>query len=247
MYSTNVNGQVLEFGTSGLLFRSNKLMYDRATLSLWHQFLGEPVVGPLANSGIKLEILPVLLTTWDEWLEAHPDTTVLDVDTGLYPPEVYFPEFDRRSIYYRHREFPGTAFPVWQRSSLLEEKAQVLGLTADGSAKAYPLELLKQQAVVNDSLGDLALVVVTGGEAGGARAYQRGPHRFTLRLEDSGERVDDALASLADERGGLWRVEEEALVNIVDPSQRLSRLGSHTAYWFGWYAFYPETRVYSSD
>ena len=65
MYSTEVNGQVLEFGTSGLLFRSNKLMYDRATLSLWHQFLGEPVVGSLANSGIKLEVLPVLLTTWE--------------------------------------------------------------------------------------------------------------------------------------------------------------------------------------
>ena len=237
----------MEFGTSGLLFRSNKLMYDRDTFSLWHQFLGEPVVGTLANSGIKLEVLPVLLTTWDEWLEAHSDTTVLDADTGLYPPEVYFPEFDQRSIYYRVREYPGTAFPVWRRSNLLDEKAQVLGLTDEGSAKAYPLELLKQQPVVNDSLGDLALVVVTGGDAGGARAYQRGPHRFNLRSEDSGGRVDDGLGILTDEGGGLWRVEEEALVNIADPPQRLLRLGSHTAYWFGWYAFYPETEVYGLD
>ena len=247
MYSTEVIGQVLEFGTSDLLFRSNKFMYDRATLSLWHQFLGEPVVGSLANSGIKLEVLPVLLTTWEEWLEDHPDTTVLDVDTGLYPPEVYFPEYDQRSSYYRYREFPGTAFPVWRRSSLLGEKAQVLGLIAEGNAKAYPLELLKQQPVVNDSVGDLALVVVTGGDAGGARAYQRGPHLFTLGSEKSGGRVGNGQGMLTDEGGGLWRVEEEALVNIADPSQRLPRLGSHTAYWFGWYSFYPDTGVYGSD
>ena len=47
MYSTEVNGETTEFGTSGMLYRSNKLMYDRATETLWHQFRGEPVVGPL--------------------------------------------------------------------------------------------------------------------------------------------------------------------------------------------------------
>ena len=77
MYSTEIEGQVWEFGTSGLLFRSNKLMYDRGTKSLWHQFTGEPVVGALVGSGIELELLPIVLTTWGDWLAAHPDTTVL--------------------------------------------------------------------------------------------------------------------------------------------------------------------------
>ncbi len=35
------------FGSSGLLYRSNKLMYDRQTDSLWNQFTGRPVMGPL--------------------------------------------------------------------------------------------------------------------------------------------------------------------------------------------------------
>ena len=51
MYSARVNGQPTTFGTSGLLFRSNKLMYDRATNTLWHQFTGEPVIGELAGMG----------------------------------------------------------------------------------------------------------------------------------------------------------------------------------------------------
>ena len=41
------DGTVHTFGTSGLLFQSNKLMYDHQTGSLWNQFTGRPVVGPL--------------------------------------------------------------------------------------------------------------------------------------------------------------------------------------------------------
>lgn len=92
MYSTKIDGQVLEFGTSGLLYRSNNLMYDRSTETLWRQFTGEPVVGSLVDSGIKLEVLPVLLTTWGDWLATHPDTTVLDPETGYYPGDLYSPE-----------------------------------------------------------------------------------------------------------------------------------------------------------
>ena len=91
MYSTEVNGETTEFGTSGMLYRSNKLMYDRATETLWHQFRGEPVVGPLAGSGIRLRVLPSVLTTWVEWLAEHPDTTVISNDTGVYPAGFYRP------------------------------------------------------------------------------------------------------------------------------------------------------------
>ena len=77
MYSTTVDGEVISFGTSGFLYQSNKLMYDRKTNSLWHQFRGEPVTGELADSGIVLHVIPVSLTTWGEWLASHPDTTVL--------------------------------------------------------------------------------------------------------------------------------------------------------------------------
>ena len=67
MYSGIVNGEATTFGTSGLLYRSNKVMYDRATNSLWNQFIGEPVIGPLADSGIRQPFFPSVVTTWDEW------------------------------------------------------------------------------------------------------------------------------------------------------------------------------------
>ena len=172
MYSTKIDGQVFEFGTSGLLYRSNKLMYDRATETLWRQFTGEPVVGSLVDSGIKLEVLPVLLTTWGDWLATHPDTAVLDPDTGYYPADIYSPEWDSRSIYYSLRQQPETSFPVWNKSGRLPEKSEVLGLIVGGEARAYPAEVLQQQPVLNATLGGSGLVVITPGESAGSRSFQ---------------------------------------------------------------------------
>ena len=87
-------------------------MYDRKTETLWHQFRGEPVVGPLAGSGIQLEVLPNALTTWGAWLAYHPDTTVLSNDTGVYPAETYRPEADSKSFYFSYRNRTDTMFPV---------------------------------------------------------------------------------------------------------------------------------------
>lgn len=68
MYSgSTARGGRRTFGTSGLLYRSNKLMYDRQTYTLWSNLTGEPVVGRLAPSPVRLEILPATVTTWEEW------------------------------------------------------------------------------------------------------------------------------------------------------------------------------------
>ncbi len=242
MYSTEVNGEVLRFGTSGLLYRSNKLMYDRNTNTLWTQFLGEPVVGPLADSGIVLERLPVVLTTWGEWRTAHPDTTVPIVDPGFYCLESYLREEDPCSAYADYRASPNTMFAVWKRSDLLGTKAEVLGLTVDDEHRAYPLELLRGQPVVNDSLGGQDFVVVTDSEAGASRVYERGANRFSMAEPVEGEAV-----ILVDGEGRRWRMEEEALVLVDDPTQRLPRVPTHVAYWFGWYAFHPDTDVWGAS
>ncbi len=240
MYSRQVEETVFTFGTSGFLYQSNKLMYDRETGSLWSQFLGKPVVGPLADSGLQLQVLPVVLTTWAEWVRAHPDTTVLSIKTGIYPQTVYRPEEDPFSAYFGYRNSPDALFPVWRRSALLPTKALVLGLSIEGHPKAYPLEALEREPVVNDTLGGRSVVIVTAPDAGAARAYERGTHTF------SPGRPGDGAGSvvLVDEAGRLWRAEEDGLVQEANPLDRLLRLPSHMAYWFGWYAFHPTTEVY---
>ena len=84
LYDRRVPGrdEPFEFGSSGFLYRSNKLMYDQQTHSLWNQFTGRPVVGPLTGSGIELDVLPVTIASWRDWRAGHPDTKVLSLDTG---------------------------------------------------------------------------------------------------------------------------------------------------------------------
>ncbi|RNJ80627.1 MAG: DUF3179 domain-containing protein, partial [Nitrosopumilus sp. B06] len=75
-----IDGQTVEFGTSGKLYNSNLLMYDRLTESYWSQALGEAVKGELTGS--VLELVPFDVITWGDWKKLHPDTLVLSTETG---------------------------------------------------------------------------------------------------------------------------------------------------------------------
>jgi hypothetical protein len=238
--------QETTFGTSGFLFRSNKLMYDRATRTLWNQLTGEPVLGELADSDIKLEILPIVLTAWADWLAQHPDTLVLDRDTGVYPADFYEPGV----LYGGYFASEETMFPVWQRSELLADKDFVYALQLDGAPKAYDVKALAAEQVVNDTLGETALVLVAGDvvtvngfsrragpvtytNGGEVRAYARGDEVFSPAPE---------AGIILDAAGEQWQVTEEALLG--PDGKTAPRINGHLAYWFGWYAFFPETKVY---
>ena len=245
------DGETYDFGTSGFLYRSNKLMYDRATGTLWNQFTGEPVLGALAGAAgaagepLRLSLLPLVLTTWEDWLAQHPETTVIDIATG------HFRRYEPGMPYGDYYVDSGTMFPVWSRDGREPAKRFVYGLRAGGERKAYPLPALAGERVVNDAVGGLAVVLVAArGEVrtegrheragpvaydsgGEVRAFERGDRRFA---PGAGPDV------LLDGDGGEWRVTEEALAG--PDGERLARVPGHLAYWFGWFAFFPGAALY---
>ena len=243
MYSGIVNGEPTTFGTSGLLYRSNKVMYDRATRSLWNQFIGEPVIGPLADSGIRQPFFPSVVTTWEEWLAEHPDTTVLDRYTNVYPPDFYVPENDPRAIYYDYFTSDEVMFPVWNRDITFEPKAVVVGLSIGDSAKAYGVTDLQEVRLINDTVGGLNVVVVASPESRAGRIYERGETVFSLPEADD---PNMAPTTLVDETGAPWQVTESGLVNSADPSAVFPRIPSLTSFWFGWFQYHPDTAVSSA-
>ncbi len=113
VFGRRVDGQVLEFGVSGLIYNCNTLMFDRheqqADESLWSQLQFRAVAGPAAEARRTLEIIPMRLVTLAQWLKRHPQTTIC---LGRY-------DEDRRwrqryagnpySLYYDQREIP---FPL---------------------------------------------------------------------------------------------------------------------------------------
>ena len=230
------DGATYTFGTSGFLFRSNKLMYDRNTRSLWNQFTGEPVLGPLVGATgrdgapLRLELLPIVLATYEDWLERHPDTLVLDIHTGYDRP------YDPGAAYGHYFSDSETMFPVWLRSDELYLKQYVYGLRLGGARKAYPIDVLAEERVVNDTLGGRPVVLVTAKEidtlgygrgvgpvlypsGGEVRAFERGDRRF-YPAPDGGAVVDAT--------GAPWEVTEDALIGTSGerppPRQRPPRL-----------------------
>ncbi len=216
------------FGSSGFLFRSNKLMYDQATRSLWHHMQGEPVVGPLADSGIRLKPGPVVTTTWREWQRLHPRTRVLDIATG------HVRDYTPGRPYGAYYASPETMFPVFPRSPRLAAKDLVFVLRLDPHRKVYPLAGFDRAAVVNDRVGGTPVVIVGHAPTRTVRAWERGDRRFRAGADR------DTL--IAEGTGEAWRVEEEALV--AADGRRLRRVAGHLAYWFGWFAFHPDTPVH---
>ena len=240
MYSAKIDGEPTTFGTSGFLYRSNKLMYDRKTNSLWSSLVGRPVIGELApRDDLVLDYFPVSLTTWAEWLAEHPDTTVVSNETPYYPAQFYGPESSQQSIYFSYREDPRTMFPVWNQDDRLLAKDEVLGVVLDDAKKAYPVNLFQEERLINDTIGDTDIVLVASGTLSDGRVFDRGD--VTFESIDVGS--DGVIQSVIDTDRTAWQVEEAGLTN-ADNSTVLPRIPTLIYFWFGWYAFHPDTLLY---
>ena len=224
MYQTKVNGVHHELGTSGFLYRSNKVMYDHATKSMWSTLHGEPVVGPLVGKGIKLDRLSLVTTTWGDWKREHPDTTVLSLDTG------YGRDYGEGVAYHDYFATDKLMFTVPEIDRRLLNKDQVLALRDEKQQLAIAIKFLIKNPVYHTQLGDQKLVVLTEPN-GAARVYNAGDVKFKS-WNSSNEAVDSD--------GQKWRVREDGLVL---GEQRLDRTPSHNAFWFGWVSQFPETKL----
>ena len=245
LFDTRVGDATYEFGSSGFLMRSNKLMYDRTTYTLWNQLTGEPVLGKLADGSIELKRLPVVVSTWQAWHARHPDTQVLSLETG------HLRDYTPGNPYGSYFASPDTMFPAEGAVDRLPDKARIFALYINGQPHAYATADVARERVVNDQVGDTSVVVIAGGpelkgvgidrirgpavwDAGAeVRAYERKDHTF--QPTEGTEQVQDA-------QGRLWQITEDALVG--SDGQTLDRLGGHLAYWFGWVSYYPRTTLY---
>ena len=208
--------QPFVFGSSGLLSRSNKLMFDRETDSLWNQFTGKPVVGPLVGSGIQLKVLPVVISSWLRWRNSHPKTRVLSLETG------YRRNYGSGVVYADYFGSQDLMFPARVDESQLQKKDYVFGIRSVAAAKAWPLEAFTGGAVINDAVGLLDVVLIGDAETRTVRAYDRGGRLFEATAERNWLRGP----------GGLWKIEEGMIVG--PEGTHLARVPGHVAYWFAW-------------
>jgi len=132
-FRRSVAGKNLHFGVSGLVYNACSLMYDRETQSLWSQFTGQAISGPL--SGTRLDRVRVRQEPRDLWLGRAPTSSVL----ARPDPEGIDYRFSPYTAYWLQEDIP---FPVAAKDSRFHAKELVLGIVMKGKARAYLGSLL---------------------------------------------------------------------------------------------------------
>ena len=143
--------RTLEFGVSGFLRKSDMVMFDRQTETLWQQITGEGIVGEM--TGTQLRVIPAQIVSFEQFRSAYPGGRVLSRDTGHARdygrnPYTGYDDIDQHPYLYDG--------PPDDRLRPMEK---VVALKLDGAEKAYPYGLTRERRVVNDTVGDLPLVV----------------------------------------------------------------------------------------
>ena len=149
-YERTIEGQPVEFGTSGKLYNSNLVMYDRKTNSYWAQIGGQAIVGEL--TGMELTPISIDTVAWRDWKAAHPDSEVLSQDTG----------FDRpygRDPYGNYYENSFLFFPVEDTDNRIHPKTVVFGVEINGTFKAYMEDDLIEQGAIEDTVNGVNIRV----------------------------------------------------------------------------------------
>ncbi|MFQ6616738.1 MAG: DUF3179 domain-containing protein [Fidelibacterota bacterium] len=221
------------FGVSGLLYNSNLIMYDRESNSYWPQMFLMAASGKFRGEDLTVDRM--METTWKTWRKLFPETQVLSSKTGYSRNYQAYP-------YGSFRTDGNIYFPVSTLDSRLHPKERVLGILANGEAKAYVVDDFDSVGVIHEEVGNENYVIVGSGVDNFAVAY-RTDKTFELSSYD----LDSGSILLRDEEtGSQWNLLGEAISGQLQ-GQRLETGKSFISYWFAWAAFYPDTGIWSRE
>lgn len=145
-YERAIEGEAVEFGTSGKLYNSNLVMYDRKTDTYWSQIGGLAILGELTGE----RLVPVSINTvrWGDWKAAYPDSEVLSRNTGYtrsYGSDPYGGYYKNDSIW----------FPVDARDDRIHPKTVIFGIEVNNVHKAYQECDLVERDTIEDNVGGI--------------------------------------------------------------------------------------------
>ena len=243
-YRRTLNGVETTFGTSGRLFASALVMYDRATESLWTHFDGRAVVGQLA--GQELEKVPSPLLSWSDFVAAFPEGLVLDKNsTGYSRPYGENP--------YAGYDDPESTPFLFQGDvdDRARAKQRVVGVEIDGVARAWTLETVSGDtaAATNTNVGDTPVailwkagqvtaletaIIVSGRDVGSVGVFSPLVDGRQLTFDATSDGFVDA------ETASEWDITGAAIAGPLAGTQ-LEQIHHLDTFWFAWSTYQPGT------
>jgi len=246
-----IHGELLDFGTSGKLYNSNLVMYDRQTETYWAQATGQAILGELA--GEQLTFLPARILSWGDWRAEHPDGLVLSRHTGYSRPYGENP----------YGGYDASAYPFLfggEADRRLPLLSRVLGIARAGDVVAFPYKAVSAGAVggwavVMEEIDGKPVAIfwkagtasaldvdeiAEGRDVGAIAAYRPEAAGRSLRFQVSKRGIVDR------QTGSVWNILGRAVSGPLAGEQLLPELAIDSL-WFDWAAFHPETRIYGQD
>jgi hypothetical protein len=166
VYSRDIDGSARTFGVSGKLWHGVLVMFDRETGSYWTQLDGRSIRGE--STGERLEHFPSVFTSFGSWLDAQPDTLVLEkserarrMSQSSYAS--YFADPDRLFLPHLDEGLGGAVGP----------KDVVFGVRLDGGSLAVTEAVMERDGVVNAAIDGTPIALLRNGVTGEVRAVRR--------------------------------------------------------------------------
>lgn len=256
VYDRRVGTRVLDFGTSGSLYQSSLVMYDRQTQSLWTHIDGQAVVGHLV--GEQLDFFPTKITSWEQWRNANPQGAVLSTETGIYSPGSYI-----RNPYANYDTSGGLLSANFQSEEIddrLPVKERVIGITSDaGDSVAIIRQDLSDTGVIHFSLMSEAgqqeyvafsiagtnsaldtSLIADGRDVGSVTVFlaEADGRQLTFSQNDDMTFVDSST-------GTVWNIFGQAIEGEL-AGERLTPVVFLDTFWFAWSTFTDGTKILSN-
>jgi hypothetical protein len=247
-YERTIDGVETTFGTSGRLFASALVMYDRETETLWTHYDGQAVIGVLTGTQLVKHATPLM--AWDQFRSTYPTGKILD-----WTQSGFDRDYGRNP--YRGYDDPDNT-PFLFRGALDDRVAamqRVVGVEFEGSSAAFSLETVSggEGLATAVKIGDSEAVIfwvagqasaldageVFGGRDVGSSAVfipRIGDRELTFVFD--GEHFIDA------ETGSVWLLNGEAVEGEL-VGERLVQVPHLDTFWFAWSTYQPETSLQS--
>jgi hypothetical protein len=233
VWESAVDGRRLRFRLAGIN-NQNFIMQDDQTGSWWQQVTGRAIAGPL--TGKRLTLVPHDEVAFRTWKADHPGGRVLKPDAGVEARDDYAPlEWERGMAKTR----VVTELP---KGSPFAPRTLVVGVTVNGTSKAYPLGALRQSRVLIDVVGDVPLMLAIGEDGRSVRVFDRRidgrDHEF-VATPAARFTLTDLETMTAWDFGGRGTSGPLA-------GRTLARIPFLLEYWFDWQTYRLPTEVYKS-
>jgi len=222
VFSPIIDGKLESFRLVGMT-EYNAIIEDKTSSTWWQQATGEAIAGK--KKGAKLNEVNSEQMSLESWIQKHPETQILQPDSS------FIEEYDHNSKFVsRFGKVKATEYDPWQ------ERSWIIGVANEEEAKAFDYLSLIENKVMQDSVGNLPVLVVLEPDTVSFHVWDTRVDTLALDFTfDSG-----SVTMMDTQTESIWDMTGTCISGNLEGS-KLTTVQAYEEYWHSWKTFHPNT------